>query len=216
MSMKSIVYPLSMGVDSGTIGNLADLTTTNKSNLVGAINENVTNISGNATKIGDLTTLTTTEKSNLVGAINELDSKVIPISQGGTGAITATNARTNLEVMKAFRIYSNTSGTQGTVTFNTGYTSTEFDYIKIIYKVEDMYADVTVKPVVGTGANLITAHYSDSDEYMYINTRTMMVATKSLTLKNNTHAYMRFKQNAGNVSAYNDIIYVTDVIGYKY
>ncbi len=39
MSIKSIVYPLSMGVDSETIGNLADLTTTNKTNVVSAVNE---------------------------------------------------------------------------------------------------------------------------------------------------------------------------------
>ena len=79
-----------------------------------------------------------------------------------------------------------------------------------------MYADVTVKSIVGTGANLITAHYSDADAYMYINTRTMMIGASSLTLKSNTNAYMRYKETAGNVSAANDIIYVTDVIGYKY
>ena len=39
MSEKTIVYPLSMGVNAQTIGNLTDLTTTNKSNVVASINE---------------------------------------------------------------------------------------------------------------------------------------------------------------------------------
>lgn len=39
MSEKTIVYPLSMGVNAQTIGNLTDLTTTNKTNVVASINE---------------------------------------------------------------------------------------------------------------------------------------------------------------------------------
>lgn len=39
MSENSIIYPLSMGVDSATIGDLSNLTTTDKTNVVSAINE---------------------------------------------------------------------------------------------------------------------------------------------------------------------------------
>ena len=46
-------------------GDLADLTTTDQSNLVAAINEVVANI-------GDLADLTTTDKSSIVNAINEV------------------------------------------------------------------------------------------------------------------------------------------------
>ena len=51
------------------IGSLDDLTTTDKSNLVAAINEVASEVLG---KIGDLDDLTTTDKSNLVAAINEV------------------------------------------------------------------------------------------------------------------------------------------------
>jgi hypothetical protein len=54
-----------------TTGDLNDLTTTDKSNLVAAINEVADEVLG---KIGDLNDLTTTDKSNLVAAINEVDS----------------------------------------------------------------------------------------------------------------------------------------------
>lgn len=57
----------------GTIGHLDDLTTTDKSNLVAAINEIAAEVLG---KIGDLDNLNTTDKSNLVAAINEVLSMI--------------------------------------------------------------------------------------------------------------------------------------------
>ena len=52
------------------LGNKDDLTTTNKDNIVSAINEIDSNI-------GDLNDLTTTEKSNVVSAVNEIDSNYV-------------------------------------------------------------------------------------------------------------------------------------------
>jgi parallel beta-helix repeat protein len=58
-------------------GDLAELTTTEKGSLVGAINEVDGHADTNATSIGTLASLTTTEKTNLVGAINELNADKI-------------------------------------------------------------------------------------------------------------------------------------------
>ena len=58
-----------------SIGTLSSLQTSEKSNLVGAINEVNTNSTNNATNIGTLSSLSTTEKSNLVGAVNEVKSE---------------------------------------------------------------------------------------------------------------------------------------------
>ena len=72
--------------NTNNIGTMSNLNTTEKSNLVGAINEvntqvetntgnistNTSNISTLGTNQGVMTNLTTTEKSNLVGAINEV------------------------------------------------------------------------------------------------------------------------------------------------
>ena len=60
-----------------TIGNLADLTTTDTSSIVSAVNELVTTI-------GDLADLTTSDKSSIVSAINELVSSI--------GSVTASMA----------------------------------------------------------------------------------------------------------------------------
>ena len=75
--------------NANNIGTMSNLNTTEKSSLVGAINEvntqvgtNTNNISTNTSNIGTLGTnqgvmanLTTTEKSSLVGAINEVDAE---------------------------------------------------------------------------------------------------------------------------------------------
>lgn len=64
------------------IGTMSNLTTTEKSTLVGAINEvksstvaNATNIANNTTNIGPLANLDTINKNNLVVAINEIVGK---------------------------------------------------------------------------------------------------------------------------------------------
>ena len=58
---------------SGNIGNLANLTTTNKTSLVDAINE----VDGD---IGDLSNLTTTARNSVVSAINEVDGDIGDLS----------------------------------------------------------------------------------------------------------------------------------------
>ena len=79
------------------IGTLSNLQTTEKSNLVGAVNEVNTNSSNNATHIGDLTNLTTTEKSNLVGAVNELKTEADGNKTNiGTLANLTTTEKANL------------------------------------------------------------------------------------------------------------------------
>ena len=65
-------------------GDLDDLTTTSKTNLVSAINE----VNGIA---GDLDDLTTMEKTNLVGAINEINSA---IADKGSVKVTGDGVKT--------------------------------------------------------------------------------------------------------------------------
>lgn len=93
------------------IGDLSNLTTTAKTNLVGAINEvdsdlgtlsttvgnHTTAIGNNTTAIGDLTNLTTTAKNNLVSAINEVDSQAnTNTSNIGSLSNLDTTAKNNL------------------------------------------------------------------------------------------------------------------------
>lgn len=67
------------------IGELSNLSTTDKTNLVNAINEVYTDISGDSTKIGDLTDLHTTSKTNLVSATNEVNDYAHNVRQVDLG-----------------------------------------------------------------------------------------------------------------------------------
>ncbi len=70
------------------VGDLEDLVTTNKSDVVSAINEIAGELTDVDNKIGSLSDLTTTEKSNIVGAINELLNTIGAIK--GIGGVYLT------------------------------------------------------------------------------------------------------------------------------
>lgn len=69
-------------------GDLANLTTTDKSNLVNAINEVITTFN---TIIGNLNNLTTTDKSSVVNAINSLKSSLPFINVADYGILPGNN-----------------------------------------------------------------------------------------------------------------------------
>lgn len=75
------------------VGNLSNLTTTEKNTIVGAINELVTNINAVDTKVGDLANLTTTAKNNVVAALNELVTAIAAESTARTQADNAINGK---------------------------------------------------------------------------------------------------------------------------
>lgn len=64
---------------STAVGNLADLTTTDKTSIVNAINDVVAALTIAVNNIGDLTSLTTLDRSSLVNAINELVTNIAGI-----------------------------------------------------------------------------------------------------------------------------------------
>lgn len=91
-AIDSGIYAAKSEADTNTtsIGTLSNLTTTEKTNLVGAINEvdgNVDTLSGtvsghttaiadNTSDIGNLANLETTNKNNLVSAVNEVNGHI--------------------------------------------------------------------------------------------------------------------------------------------
>lgn len=81
------------------IGHLEDLNTTDKSNVVAAINEIVTNLAAEVlarqNADGDLNNLTTTDKSSLVAAINEI--MTVHLNNLVNAINNEANARTNAD-----------------------------------------------------------------------------------------------------------------------
>lgn len=79
------------------VGALADLTTTEKATLVGAVNEVDGHADAANTAIGTLASLTTTEQGSVVGAINEVDSNADAANTAiGTLASLTTTAKTSV------------------------------------------------------------------------------------------------------------------------
>ena len=146
-------------------------------------------------------------------SISEFQANEFVTRNNVNSRITGINSAFS-SVLKPVSIYSNSSGTQGTVTFDDGYSTSQFAYIRVFYKVEDIRGDALVEAVVGNRVNLITGHIGD--EYMYINARTVELNASSITLVSGKNGYMRYKASGGNTAVGSDIIYITDVVGYKY
>lgn len=115
--------------NANNIGTMSNLNTTEKSSLVGAINEvntqvgvNTGNISTNTSNIstlgnnqGVMANLTTTEKSSLVGAINEVDAV------NDTQTTNITKNATDIATLNAkFNFTNINSYTQSDLSINTG------------------------------------------------------------------------------------------------
>jgi len=165
--------------------------------------------------IGNLSSLTTSAKSNLVSAINELDAKVIPISQGGTGGTTAVEARTNLELMKGYSLYSNSSGTNGTITLSNSYTN--YIFIGIIFADNGVFNRTVFKTDLGSLACLSNWYLSGSDYLtatgMYYHGAVISFSDTTATL--NRNAVYNVKDSGDNTHNW-DGIKVYSIIGYKY
>lgn len=85
MNLESRIVLLAQAVGTdvktmrGTIGTLANLTTTSKSDIVSALNEIVSKEISNANAIGTLASLGTSAKGNLVASLNEVRTALYAI-----------------------------------------------------------------------------------------------------------------------------------------
>ena len=156
-----------------------------------------------------------TEVDNALTAVN--NKFPVSIANGGTGGTTATAARTNLDVMKAVNIYTNYSGAQGTISFDTGYTAAEFSYLEIYYFVEAtsgtwLRNSIKMRASTGTNANMVAMYYDGATFRCY--TRSVTINDTGLSLASNTRGQYSFKTSSA-VST-TDNLYITNIVGYKY
>lgn len=96
--------------NAGKIGDVSQLQTTDKSTIVGAINENKQNIDNTNGKIGDVTQLSTTNKNNTVGAINELNTNKansLDVNSALNGKVNTTDVATTAIANKILKLDSN-------------------------------------------------------------------------------------------------------------
>lgn len=105
------------------IGDLSQLETTINSSVVGSINSLKSNtnidIGRNTTNIGTMTNLNTSNKNDLVSAINEVNTKITPVTLGGTGANNAFDARENIGAIAIHTLFDSDVGTNGNIDFTS-------------------------------------------------------------------------------------------------
>ena len=121
-------------VNPSTTGVLSNLSTTNKSSLVDAVNEIKTNATTNTSSINSLATRVATTESD----IDSLETRVTAITKGGTGATTSSDALANLGGAST-ETYTATIGTEWsenapyTQTVDvTGITSTDTPIVDVV------------------------------------------------------------------------------------
>lgn len=171
-----------------------------------------------STSIGDLNNLNTTEKSNIIGAINEVNSKTIPISQGGTGATTSSSAISNLGVSGTV-LYSNESGTTGTITLSQPYTN----FVRIGVYAQGQYDNDAIYNEIYTHINYMTLGATSIADTQYNCTvwRTAFINFSGTVLSfinNCSSAYNSHQSNVDNRYAVStgDGLKITRVVGYNY
>ena len=168
-----------------------------------------------STSIGDLNNLNTTEKSDIIGAINEVNSKTIPISQGGTGATTASNAISNLGVSGTV-LYSNESGTTGTITLSQPYTN----FVRIGVYAQGQYDNDSIYNEMLTSISYMTlgcTSFNDSNYDMLV-WRLAYITFSGNTISFLTNGAASFYVGSGHYleTSTNDGLKITRVVGYNY
>ena len=162
--------------------------------------------------IGDISELTTNEKDSLIGAINEVNSKIIPISCGGTGATTAQGARENLELKKEYVLYENSSGTMGTITLQDSYTN--YTNIKIYFYDHDISNAGELLTVRDTVC-LSNSHSGQNQNDFYVQSCFLTFSGNTATISRNCSTIFYKEGGLYNNLGEGQGLYIIKIVGYK-
>lgn len=140
----------------------------------------------------------------------------LPINNGGTGGTNAGEARTNLEVMKGYVLYSNSSGTYGTITLSDSYTN--YQAIEILYEDNTAYNTTVIRPAMVTQAVLDNTYMHPDGTKIYIHSCLIKFSGTSATISRNALATLDETPTIaiGLYDSSNPGIKVHQITGYKY
>jgi hypothetical protein len=131
---------------------------------------------------------------------------VMPIERGGTGGNTKKNARTNLEVEKITNLYSNGSGTNGTITLSQAFTN--FTAIRVYYRVgEGERKSETFYNLGVTSPSVQLNHYNTNGTNIYMRAVPVTFSNKTVTWGQNAWFWRENgtwggSNNAGQIKVY--------------
>lgn len=161
-------------INTNITGTLSNLDTTDKSNLVSAINEVNTKVATAESHIGTLANLTTSSKDNTVSAINEVNSNVGTLSNLTTTVQTDIVSAVN--EINSVNEYSSTEQVVGTwvndsIIYRKAFTFTEWTglgYDTGITDIQDLINAVVVLKNTESGQWLKLAFVSGGDYGFYV------------------------------------------------
>ena len=135
----------------------------------------------------------------------------VAIENGGTGATTVIGARQNLGIMHRAWLYSNSSGTTGTVTLNDS--AFNYKYIEIFFRTGVYFRGSVMLDINGSqiisGMNFI----NPTSGFAYCDARTIVINGTSITNGDTGHFGV---ENDKTYSNSGNGIYITRVLGYSY
>lgn len=139
----------------------------------------------------------------------------LPINNGGTGATTVIGARQNLEVMKATTLYSNNSGTSGTITLNDDIAN--YSYIDVTFKADNgFFSTQSVYEPSGKSMYLFASS-------AYKNTSTVMTFSSVITFSGTSvtwnidnDSFFAVNTSDTHTFRFERGLYIRKIVGYSY
>ena len=145
-------------------------------------------------------------------------SGTLPISRGGTGATTASAARENLEVMKAYTLYNNGSGTTGTVTLSDS--SANYKYMDIYGKFGSSSSEYTWGRIfTPNGKYLALSTFKSQVPATAVDFKCSNITISGTSITRGTSAHM-WVNSENKILTFseddNENVRILRVVGYKY
>lgn len=164
-------------------------------------------------------------RANVNSRLTEVDTKFteidgkfpVSIANGGTGGTTATGARTNLEVLKEYSLYSDDNGTQSPVILSDSIYN--YSKIRVYYRDDNWCMDSALVPSVPAGTREIVLQTSSVSigGKLYVKSVQIQLNNTNITWHSNHKGVFWFENNK---AVYSDTstnsIYIMQVSGYKY
>lgn len=147
--------------------------------------------------------------------LNKTNMFPVSVANGGTGGTTATSARTNLDVMHATTLYSNASGTNGTITLSDNVSNYSIIRFYYIGNVARQSCDVDVDTLANREVCLQVNYCNSAQVATWSKSCLLSVSGNTITFSRNTSV----KIDSNGVSfdtTTTERMYILKVVGYKY